>query len=231
MTDNASKLDNPAWFSLSEVHSRLAIECAGVKFYQPEYCPFGGFMDAETVAGCLDMYASLTGDFYIIGERPSISRKLFLRRELDCYQMVLDRPVEEPDEGDIVRISTADEPALIELVNLVQPGYFREKTPFMGTYYGIFRDGMPVAVAGERMKMDAYTEVSAVVTRPGHTGKGYASRLVTLACARIFAENKIPYLHVAASNSGAIRLYEQLGFRKRREISFWNLDLAVEQNF
>ncbi|WP_431217612.1 GNAT family N-acetyltransferase [Puia sp. P3] len=29
------------------------------------------------------------------------------------------------------------------------------------------------------------------------------------------------YLHVALTNKRAIRLYEHLGFRHRREISFW----------
>jgi predicted GNAT family acetyltransferase len=39
----------------------------------------------------------------------------------------------------------------------------------------------------------------------------------------VFNENKIPYLHVAESNIGAIKLYEKLGFATRRKISFWNL--------
>ena len=39
----------------------------------------------------------------------------------------------------------------------------------------------------------------------------------------IFNENKTPYLHVVEDNSGAIKLYEKLGFTTRRKISFWNI--------
>lgn len=99
---------------------------------------------------------------------------------------------------------------LAKLVNLVQPGYFKKKTSELGDYYGIYNGDMLVAVAGERMKMKAYTEVSAVVTHPDHVKKGYASKLIAHVSNKIFLQNKIPYLHVAASNTAAIALYEKL---------------------
>ncbi len=40
---NESKLDNPVWHSLSEVHQKFAVDYDGIKFYHPDYCPFGGF--------------------------------------------------------------------------------------------------------------------------------------------------------------------------------------------
>lgn len=70
--------------------------------------------------------------------------------------------------------------------------------------------------------MNQYTEVSAVVTHPEHTGKGYAKQLTAYTSNKIFSENKIPYLHVADTNIGAIKLYEKLGYEVRRKISFWN---------
>ena len=73
------------------------------------------------------------------------------------------------------------------------------------------------------MKMTDYTEVSAVVTHPLYTGRGYAKQLVAHTVNNIFLENKTPYLHVAEKNNGAIKLYEALGFKTRRKISFWNL--------
>ena len=115
----------------------------------------------------------------------------------------------------------ADE--LFQLVNLVQPGYFKKKTASLGNYFGIFKKNMLVAVTGERMQMDNYIEVSAVVTHPDHTGKGYAKQLVAHTANNIFAQQKIPYLHVSAANTGAIQLYEKLGFKLRRKISFWNI--------
>lgn len=107
-------------------------------------------------------------------------------------------------------------------MTLVQPGYFMKNTSDLGNYHGIYKDEKLIAVTGERMKMNKYTEVSAVVTHPEYTGKGYAKQLITHTSNQIFSENKIPYLHVADTNIGAIRLYEKLGFRTRRKISFWN---------
>jgi predicted GNAT family acetyltransferase len=73
------------------------------------------------------------------------------------------------------------------------------------------------------MKMNHFTEVSAVVTHPLHTGKGYARQLVAFTVNKIFDQNKIPYLHVADKNEAAIRLYQTLRFKTRTKISFWNL--------
>ena len=37
------KLDNPVWHSLSETHKNFSIVYIHLKFYGPDYCPFGGF--------------------------------------------------------------------------------------------------------------------------------------------------------------------------------------------
>lgn len=73
------------------------------------------------------------------------------------------------------------------------------------------------------MKMYGYTELSAIVTHPEHTVKGYAKQLIVHASNKIFNESKIPYLHVADTNFNAIKLYEKLGFLTRKKISFWKL--------
>lgn len=221
-----NKLDNPAWYSLSETHSHFAIDCNGMLFYQPEYCPFGGFIDLEKTMSGIEQYALLYGNFYVIGEPPELSDKVHLNKELICNQMVLDKPIIMEISEEITELQTARQQSdLFALVNLVQPGYFKPQTSAMGSYFGIYKNEQLVAVTGERMKMDNYTEISAVVTHPEHTGKGYAKQLVAHTSAKVFGENKIPYLHVAATNTGAIQLYEKLGFFTRRNISFWNIRL------
>lgn len=131
------------------------------------------------------------------------------------------RDIEIKEE--IVKLTSEHMDSLHQLVNLVQPGYFKSKTALLGDYVGIFKKGNLIAAAGERMKMNDFVEVSAVVTQPNHTAKGYARQLVTHTVNNIFNKNQAPYLHVVESNIGAIKLYEKLGFKTRRKISFWNI--------
>ena len=224
MNTNEHKLDNPVWNSLNEFHAGFALEYDGGKCYKPEYCPFGGFVNFENFNEELVKYATETDNFYIVGDTPEYKGELTKNKILVCNQMVLDQPFKLEINESIVELKTSSQKKeLFNLVNLIQPGYFNQKTSELGKYFGIYKNGQLVAVTGERMKMNEYTEVSAVVTHSEHTGKGYAKQLIKHVTNLIFQENKIPYLHVADFNIGAIKLYEKSGFVTRRKINFTNL--------
>jgi len=217
------KLDNPVYYALIEMHKHLAIDYNEIKFYQPNYCSFGGFIKLDNSETAIEKYSELTGNFYVVGDKPNFNNKVKLKNELVCNQMILDKAYPIKTTEQIIELQTTTQKAdLLNLVNLVQPGYFKNKTSEMGSYYGIYKNDRLVAVTGERMKMNEFTEVSAVVTDPLYTRKGFAKLLVSFTCNKIFDEGKIPYLHVAETNNIAIKLYEKLGFRTRRKISFWN---------
>jgi predicted GNAT family acetyltransferase len=217
------KLDNPVWFSVSETHQSFAVDYGNVKFYHPDYCPFGGFEKCNAIAKSIDEYSEMVDSFFIVGEKPELSNLLKVNKELVCLQMIVCNPIDIAINDPIVKLTDEHIDALYELVNLVQPGYFKKKTALLGNYYGIFKNEELVSVTGERMQMNDFIEVSAVVTHPNHTGKGYAKQLVIHTVNEIFKQNKIPYLHVIEVNKGAIQLYEKLGFTIRRKISFWNI--------
>lgn len=217
------KLDNPVWYSLYETHKKLAIADEDVAFYDPDYCPFGGFINVEHTARACENYSKRCEHFFIVGKQPLLPDFLKVEKELICLQMTIDQPIQVSVSEEIVQLTPAHQDALFELVNKVQPGYFRTKTFLLGAYYGIFKNGNLIAAAGERMKMDHFTEVSAIVTHPEHTGKGYAYQLTAHVTNKIRTENKHPFLHVVESNQRAISLYEKLGFKLRRKISFWNI--------
>lgn len=222
-TTDKHPLDNPVWNALAETHQEFAIAYEGTKFYNPEYCPFGGFVKPENTADAIKQYAALTENFFIVGEKPLLSDSLKINKELICLQMVIDQKIDLPVDLEIVKLTAANNEALCELVNLVQPGYFKNKTFLLGDYFGIFKEGQLVAITGERMKMNDFTELSAIITHPDHTGNGYAKQLITHCVNAVFDQHKIPFLHVLESNTGAIYLYEKLGFVTRRKISFWNI--------
>lgn len=227
---SASKLDNPVWYALSETHRDLAIDFGDIKFYQPDYCPFGGFTAPGEMAVPISEYAALAGSFFIIGDKPALPEGYVIKNELVCLQMVASHKIDVEIRDDITGLTEEHAQALFALVNLVQPGYFKNKTALLGSYYGIFKNGELVAVTGERMKMDEFTEVSAVCTHPAHVGNGYAKQLVAHTANQIFAQQKTPCLHVVESNPGAIRLYERLGFKTRRKMSFWSIGAEVFLN-
>jgi predicted GNAT family acetyltransferase len=90
----------------------------------------------------------------------------------------------------------------------------------MGHFIGVHHGGRLIAMAGQRMRVPGFTEVSAVCTHPDFRGRGLAGKLMRVLIDRIVAEGDAAFLHVYPDNSGAIALYEALGFRLRAEMTF-----------
>jgi len=217
------KLDNPVWYSLAESHNNLAFNYNTTRFYNPEYCAFGAFNELSNNEDDLLAYAKLVPSFFIFGAKPNLPKSLQFKDELLCLQMIVSDKINLTYTDEIVKLDESHRPALLALVKIVYPEYFKSKTADLGNYYGIFKNNQLVAITGERMQMDNFIEVSAVITHPEHTGKGYAKQLVAHAVNAILEQNKIPFLHVAEANIGAVKLYEKLGFTTRIKMSIWQI--------
>lgn len=118
-------------------------------------------------------------------------------------------------------LTPADAPAMVALAELTEPGPFRLRTIELGNFYGIFRGAQLVSMAGKRMHMPGYVEVSGVCTHPDARGHGYARALMRIVIDEIEQSGRTPFLHAWHDNP-AIRLYESLGFSVTRAF-----DLAV----
>lgn len=217
------KLDNPVWYSLVESHKNLAFNYNTTRFYHPEYCAFGAFNELSNNEDDLLAYAKLVPSFFIFGAKPNLPKSLQFKDELLCLQMIVSNKIKLTYIDEIVKLDESHRPALLALVQIVYPEYFKSKTADLGNYYGIFKNNQLVAITGERMQMDDFIEVSAVITHPEHTGKGYAKQLVAYTANAILEQNKIPFLHVAEANIGAVKLYEKLGFITRIKMSIWQI--------
>jgi ribosomal protein S18 acetylase RimI-like enzyme len=128
-----------------------------------------------------------------------------------------------PSDGfDVVRLSDADVPEMVALVARTEPGPFTDRTIELGTYLGLRdrADGALVAMAGQRMRPPGHVEISAVCTDAAFRGRGLARLLVGLLIEEISAAGDRAILHAAATNTGAIRLYESMGFVAEREMRF-----------
>jgi predicted GNAT family acetyltransferase len=133
----------------------------------------------------------------------------------DLVQMIEER-VTGVDCAEAIPLGAADVPEMLELIAQTEPGPFLTRTIELGDYLGIRRDGVLVAMAGERFRLDGWTEISAVSTKPDHRGQGLASGLMGALIAGIQRRSERAFLHVMSTNTGAIRLYEELGFRVRQ---------------
>jgi ribosomal protein S18 acetylase RimI-like enzyme len=120
----------------------------------------------------------------------------------------------------ITELAQQDSPEMLELATLTKPGPFGIRTYELGRYVGIRSEGKLIAMAGERLKVPGYTEVSAVCTHPDHTGQGYARLLMMEIMRGIRERGETPFLHVRQDNARAVGLYETLGFRTRMVVHF-----------
>ncbi|MBC9909987.1 GNAT family N-acetyltransferase [Chitinophaga varians] len=222
-TTDDQLLDNPVWSALTTVHAAKAQGASHAKRYRKEFLSF--IACDHTAANPLEALQSWINEgesFYLVGELPPLPANWEVTFELPCAQMVLremmELPVKTPVE--ISLLTVADRADMYDLVNRVQPGYYNLDTPSLGTYYGIREEGRLVAMGGERMRMTGFTELSAIVTDPAYTGRGYAQQLITRLCRQHAEEGITSMLHVSIANERAIRLYEHMGFVTRREIMF-----------
>lgn len=221
-----TKLDNPAWWALNGVHRAFAVGTAPAFRYQRGILPFAAVASPTLDAAiALDPLLEPEEIFFLIGDLPPLPAHWSLLKELPCQQMVLNSPVPvAPDEtAPITQLSHENSLDMYNLVQKVQPGYYEKGTHRLGNYVGIWQQQQLVAIAGERMRMENLTEISAICTDPAYTGRQYAQRLTAYLCHTNLQQGITPFLHVLESNERAIRIYEFLGFTHRRSITFWQL--------
>ena len=221
-----NKLINPVWHSLNETHKKFAINYDGVQFYDPEICPFGAFSDVSKTANALNEYAKLTDSFFLVTENETPifdDRFVSLDRKIDGCQMVLQSLIEVNITENIVPLTNEHINEIYNLVWLVMPGYFKKRTFEMGNFFGIFKNNKLVSITGQRMQTNDFVEISAVVTHPEYTRRGYAKQLTTHVTKEIIKDNKHPILHTTKGNS-AIPLYEKLGYKLTRDMNWWHFN-------
>jgi ribosomal protein S18 acetylase RimI-like enzyme len=217
-------LDNPVWSSLAGPHARFALRRGAVLRYPGDVSPFAGLPDQPCAADWDDL-AALTGPGAVVALAsvplpPPDGWEVV--QALEGVQLIdsgASTSADRGDDGATVRLGRADVPEMLDLARRTRPGPFLPRTVELGVYLGIRTapgsGGVLVAMAGERLNPPGWTEISAVCTDEQWRGRGLARRLVQTLMAGIRARGQTPFLHVVSGNTAAIRLYEQLGFRRR----------------
>jgi predicted GNAT family acetyltransferase len=215
-------LDRPVWASLTTHHLGLSEGNALARRFARDVSVFAATRDDSPAA--LAALADLVnpGDALHFAEVADIviPPGFVEVKQAKGVQMVATRPMTDDSVGnDVLPLGDEDAPEMLALAQLTEPGPFLTRTHKMGSFIGIRSGGRLAAMAGERMRLPGYTEVSGVCTHPDFRGRNYARRLSSIVSARIEARGEQPFLHAWSSNHAAISLYESLGFKIRTEIN------------
>jgi GNAT superfamily N-acetyltransferase/uncharacterized protein YbdZ (MbtH family) len=217
MTDAA--LDNPIWSALTSRHQSMAQSRGLACRYPANVSPFAAlaaptpdaFGDLAALVGHEENVALFTSEVIEIPAGWQVVRSRWLDQMVCTEAPQLERL-------SLHRLGPADVPEMLALTAATEPGPFRPETYRMGSYLGVRgSDGTLLAMAGQRLQLDGFTEISAVCTRTEFRGRGLARGLVSMLASSILAENRVPFLHVNSENPARL-LYEKVGFHLRRAI-------------
>jgi ribosomal protein S18 acetylase RimI-like enzyme len=209
---------NPVWHALHGPHRHLALSGGTAWRYLADVAPFAA-MEEPSAEAQRQLHALIRpGESLWIKDSPD-HPGLHVEQELDCVQMVLPREAPLPPPGDgIVPLGSANAAEMVGLTDVAFPGFFRPATYRMGSYFGVRVNGQLVAMAGERLRLEGYPELSGICTHPDHRGKGLAASLVGHLAQKHRRDGQISWLHVGAPNVRAIDLYRRLGFERLRNL-------------
>lgn len=130
-------------------------------------------------------------------------------------QMVALHPAPPDRTIATTKLGSADFSRMLALVDIARPGPLGPRAMELGGFRGVFAGDELVALAGERLRLEGYTEVATVCTHPDYRGRGLGKAVVSAIAQGIVDAGSVPFLGVDDGNTPAIRLYEQLGFTHR----------------
>lgn len=235
-TNEAAYLDRPVWHALKTRQRHLSVSRGDAVMFRPEFSNFGATgPDGEgEVQGFSDLVAQSDGGLALMQTEeftPPDTLRCTLRAE--GLQMVLETVPSRTGTPEMCLLGGSDAQDMLRLVALTEPGPFRLRTGTLGTYLGVRREGQLIAMAGERLKLPGFTEISAVCVHPDHRGTGLARALIGALINEILSRNETPMLHLYSDNLAARALYESLGFRLRARVLVMMIEracLSADQN-
>ena len=216
-------LDEPILRSLETLHQRFALAAGPARRFIPEIGPLAGYAGAGSEAlRALEAVTSPGDGVSVFSDEPVAAPPGWEKTlQRDLLQMARENgaPPAEP-AGSWQDLQAADAPEMLELARLTKPGPFASRTRELGRFVGVREGGRLAAMAGERLRLPGWTEISAVCTHPRHLGRGHAGRLMTVLLRGVAERGERAFLHVLPENARAIAVYERLGFSRRRSFTY-----------
>ena len=222
-------LDRPVWAALTTRQAHLGSGDALARRYHPDVAPFAA-LASETPAAYQGLYQLLLPHEQVVllsVDPMGPVDALQITHVGIVHQMVAThQEAGSTDAQEVIQLSNVDAKDMLDLAQKTKPGPFGKRTGEMGNYIGIRDHGRLIAMAGERMRLDGYVEISAVCVDEDWRGRGLAGRLVKTLGRQIAQRGDTPFLHVFSDNRSAIGLYERLGFELRRTFHLSRIEHA-----
>ena len=211
------------WSALTSRQQGFARSNSQAVRFDPEISPFAASKNNSPDA--LQALADLIGpgdDYVYLLQKETISLPPGLEAEFSALGVLMTEQAPstpQSDGPDIRPLVASDIPEMVALAELTKPGPFKHRTPELGTFWGVKIDGRLAAMAGTRLNLNGFTEVSGICTHPDFQGRGLATSLSRHVASEIRELGDTPFLHAFADNHGAIALYRKLGFEIWSEVN------------
>ena len=213
-------LDNPIWTALTTHQSQVALSSGLARRFPPEMALHGAV--AVPLPDAYQALARLSSApvTMFFRSRPMLPPGWIVVREVQLLQMVLGPNAlpEVPAQSgvELTELSATDVPEMTVIYELTRPGRkMAAQIQKLGPFLGIRMEGKLVAMAGLRMHLPGYREITSVGTHPVYIGQGHATALVVALITKIRSAGEQPFLTVRDDNIRAIGIYERLGFKER----------------
>ena len=213
-------LDRPALNALTTRQAHLAVADGPAIRFDPAYALFAAVRGDAPDWSALQRLARATGTIALFEADAPEPPGFEPIDHVPCLQMTCKALTSGGRTVEVEDLTDADGAEMLALATLTRPGPFLEKTHLLGPFVGVRREGRLVAMAGERLSLDGYGEVSGVCTHPDWRGQGLAGALMRIVTTRILQRGETAFLHARAAHAETIAFYEALGFRGRAVIDY-----------
>ena len=214
-------LDNPAWTALTTHQSQIALVEGMARRFPPEMAVHGAL--ALQMPQAWESLARLARVPVGLFSNASLSPPpgWTVTRHVELFEMVHedDTAAKQDLAIPITELSEADLAEMSAVYQATRPTRkLCQRIQKLGPFLGIRVEGKLVAMAGLRMHLPGYREITTVATLPEYEHRGYATTLVSALVARIRERNERPFLTVRTDSARAVEIYRRLGFRQRMQL-------------
>ncbi len=219
-------LDNPIWHALNSSDKDKNMGNVEIAWFDATIAPFIGmqYWDANNQRKLLAQAPADRSWFLLIADEVSFIPAYSIVFTIPLYQFICNKLEPAPKTKKpikIIPLNTSHVEEMIALTAITKPGPFMHRTIEFGNYHGIFVDNKLVAMGGERMHINNYTEISAICTHPDFQGHGYGAAITHFLADSVIKKGQTPFLHARIDNNKAMDVYKRQGFEMRKKICFY----------